>query len=72
MTMTNHVHLLLTLGRPEGVGMLMKGLEQRYVQYINRTYQRNGTLWGARFRSCLLQEEGYAMVCYRYIELNPV
>ena len=70
--MTNHVHLLLTPGRPEGVGLLMKGLGQRYVQYINRTYRRSGTLWEGRFRSCLLQEESYVMACYRYIELNPV
>ena len=32
-------------------GLLMKHLSQRYVQYINRTYQRSGTLWEGRFRS---------------------
>ena len=41
--MTNHVHLLLTPKDPEGPGLLMKHLGQRYVQYINRTYQRTGT-----------------------------
>jgi putative transposase len=70
--MTNHVHLLLTPGKPESVGLLMKGLGQRYVQYINRTYRRSGTLWEGRFRSSLVQEEGYVLACYRYIELNPV
>jgi REP element-mobilizing transposase RayT len=34
--MTNHVHLLLTPAKPESAGMLMKGLGQRYVQYVNR------------------------------------
>jgi putative transposase len=53
--MTNHVHLLLTPAAPEGVGRLMKGLGQRYVQYVNRTYGRTGTLWEGRFRSCLLE-----------------
>ncbi|MOA43626.1 Transposase IS200 like protein [compost metagenome] len=43
--MTNHVHLLLTPARLGSVGLLMKGLGQRYVQYINRSYQRTGTLW---------------------------
>ncbi|MBA4093411.1 MAG: transposase [Candidatus Accumulibacter sp.] len=70
--MTNHVHLLLTSQAQEGVGGMMKSLGQRYVQYINRTYQRSGTLWEGRFRSCLLQEEDYVLACYRYIELNPV
>ncbi|MDP2431194.1 MAG: transposase [Pseudomonadota bacterium] len=70
--MTNHVHLLLSSEEPKGVGGLMKALGQRYVQYVNRTYQRSGTLWEGRFRSCLTQEENYLFSCMRYIELNPV
>ncbi|SFF08474.1 transposase [Nitrosomonas sp. Nm166] len=42
--MTNHVHLLLSADRAESGGELMKALGQRYVQYVNRTYQRSGTL----------------------------
>ena len=70
--MTNHVHLLLTPQREDSLGGMMKALGQRYVQYVNRTYGRSGTLWEGRFRSCLLQDEGYVLACYRYIELNPV
>jgi putative transposase len=70
--MTNHVHLLLTPDSAGGSGRLMKGLGQRYVQYVNRTYGRSGTLWEGRFRSCLAQTEDYLLACYRYIELNPV
>jgi putative transposase len=70
--MTNHVHLLMSAGRGEAVGALMKALGQRYVQYVNRTYRRSGTLWEGRFRSCPTQEETYLLVCQRYIELNPV
>ncbi|WP_293627844.1 transposase [Salinisphaera sp.] len=43
--MPSHVHLLLTSESVVGPGRLMKRLGQRYVQYINRTYQRSGTLW---------------------------
>jgi putative transposase len=70
--MTNHVHLLLTPEREESAALLMKHLGQRYVQYVNRTYRRSGTLWEGRFRSCLAQAEDYVLACYRYIELNPV
>ena len=70
--MTNHVHLLLTPEKKDSAALLMKNLGQRYVQYINRTYQRSGTLWEGRFRSCLTQTEEYVLACYRYIELNPV
>jgi putative transposase len=70
--MTNHVHLLLTPAGKGGAGQLMKHLGQRYVQYINRTYRRSGTLWEGRFRSCLARDPEYVLGCYRYIELNPV
>jgi putative transposase len=70
--MTNHVHLLISAEWTEGPGALMKALGQRYVQYVNRTYRRSGTLWEGRFRSCLTQEETYLLACQRYIELNPV
>lgn len=70
--MTNHVHLLITPERCDSAALMMKNLGQRYVQYINRTYRRSGTLWEGRFKSCLAQEEAYVLTCYRYIELNPV
>ena len=50
----------------------MKRLGQRYVQHVNRTYHRSGTLWEGRFRSCIVQEHAYFLACYRTIELNPV
>ncbi len=70
--MTNHVHLLLTPVRADSTARIMKHLGQRYVQYVNRSYKRSGTLWEGRFRSCLTQSEDDVLACYRYIELNPV
>lgn len=70
--MTNHVHMLVSEQAPKAAGAMMKALGQRYVQFINRKYQRSGTLWEGRFRSCLTQEDGYFLTCQRYIELNPV
>ncbi len=70
--MTNHVHLLVTPARANSAAQLMKRLGERYVQYVNRRYERAGTLWEGRYKSCLVQDDDYLMVCYRYIELNPV
>jgi len=70
--MTNHVHLLLIPTREDSAGLLMKHLGQRYVQYINRTYRRSGTLWEERYRSCLARDPEYVLGCNRYIEMNPV
>jgi len=62
----------LTPEQEESAGNLLKRLGQRYVQYINRTYKRSGTLWEGRFRSCIIQQEEYLFSCQRYIEMNPV
>ena len=70
--MTNHVHLLMTAADADGIPEVMKLLGQRYVHYINRRRQRTGTLWQGRYRSCLVDSEGYLLTCHRYIELNPV
>ena len=70
--MTNHVHLLVTPKRAEVVPKLIISLGRRYVQYINRSYHRTGTLWDSRYKSSLVQAEAYLLACQRYIELNPV
>jgi putative transposase len=70
--MTNHVHLLLTPSRAEAVPKLLISLGRRYVQYINRTYRRTGTLWDSRYKSSVVQAEAYLFAAQRYIELNPV
>ncbi len=70
--MTNHVHLLITPSETDSASLLMKHLGQRYVQYVNRVYRRSGTLWEGRFKSSLVQRQGYLLKCQRYIELNPV
>ena len=70
--MTNHVHLLLTPTTEDGISKVMQSIGRRYVQYINRSYKRTGTLWESRHKSSLIQEELYLLTCYKYIELNPV
>lgn len=70
--MTNHVHLLCTPRADNAVSLMMQALGRQYVRYFNFSYQRTGTLWEGRFKSCLVQEEAYLLQLYRYIELNPV
>lgn len=70
--MTNHVHLLVTPQQASGIAKLMQSIGRRYVQYINATYQRTGTLWEGRYRASLVDTDRYFFLCARYIELNPV
>jgi len=70
--MSNHVHLLLTPSNEAACARFMKGVNQRYTQYVNRVHARSGTLWEGRYRSSVVFSARYVLACYRYIELNPV
>jgi putative transposase len=70
--MTNHVHLLMTPQVEYGISHTMQDTGRKYVQYINKTYQRTGTLWEGRYKASLVDSEAYLLACMRYIELNPV
>jgi len=70
--MTNHVHLLLTPDNHYSIAKTMQSVGRRYVQYVNYTYRRTGTLWEGRYKATLIDSEQYLLTCSRYIELNPV
>jgi putative transposase len=56
----------------QAISATLQALGRRFVPYINKGYGRIGTLWEGRFKASLVQEEGYLLACYRYIEMNPV
>jgi len=70
--MTNHIHLLVTPVTESSLPLMMQAIGRKYVHYINRTYQRTGTLWEGRYKSALVESEQYLLSCSRYIEMNPV
>ena len=70
--MTNHVHLLITPHKEEGMAKVMQMVGRYYVHYFNHCYRRTGTLWEGRYKSTVVDSDDYALICYRYIELNPV
>ena len=65
--MTNHIHLLLTLKKADRVPRLVMSIGRRYVQYINRTYHRTGTLWDSRYKSSVVHADSYLLACQRYM-----
>ena len=70
--MTNHIHLLLTPAKANGVSQMMRFVGQQYVRYYNKKYDRTGSMWEGRFKSCVVDTDTYLLACYRYIEMNPV
>jgi REP-associated tyrosine transposase len=70
--MTNHVHLLITPNEAGSISRIIQHVGRQYVQYINKTYRRTGTLWEGCHKGSLVDAENYLLTCYRYIELTPV
>jgi putative transposase len=70
--MINHTHLLVTPGSERSLPRVMQAMGRGYVQALNKKYGRTGTLWQGRYKASLVQDDGYLLTCYKYIELNPV
>ncbi len=70
--MGNHVHLLVTPSRTDGVAGLMRSLGERYARYFNDVHQRDGALWEDHYEAVPVHVGRYLLSCMRYIELNPV
>jgi len=69
--MGNHIHLVLTPPDDTALSRAMQSLGRRYVGWFNQRHQRRGTLWEGRFKTCVIDTEGYFLACQRYVELNP-
>ena len=70
--MSNHYHLMATPSHAKALPETMKAIDCGYTKYYNHKHGRMGTLWNARYRSKLIQDEGYWLTCLRYVELNPL
>jgi putative transposase len=69
--MPNHYHLVLD-GAQQDLSKAMHRLNGCYAQWFNRQYGHWGHLFGDRFSSKEILDEGYALEVIRYIFLNPV
>jgi len=70
--MTNHLHLLITPENKEQLAIFMQTVANKYVRYFNSKYERTGTIWEGRYKSCLVDSEQYLFTLYKYIEMNPI
>lgn len=69
--MSNHYHLHIdTCGFD--ISKFMKGLNQSYVKYINRKYQRRGHLLADRFNSKIVDTAEYNLTVSAYIHNKEV
>lgn len=69
--MRNHDHLFVET--PESnLSVGMQAFNGQYAAYFNRRYKRSGHLFQGRFKSHIIEKEGYFLAVSRYIHLNPV
>jgi REP element-mobilizing transposase RayT len=69
--MGNHVHLLLHEQKDE-IATIMKRVGVSYARWYNRKYDRVGHVFQDRYKSEVVEDEGYLITLLRYIHNNPV
>jgi putative transposase len=70
--MTNHVHLILKVGRADTLSKAMHWMATSFSRRFNKLSGRHGHLWEGRFRSTIVEQAGYFLRCMAYLDLNPV
>lgn len=69
--MNNHVHLLLH-SELENMVEALKWVNTKFAIYYNKKYERVGHVFQGRFKSEVIDSEGYLIRAIRYIHNNPV
>ena len=70
--MGNHVHLLVTPQRADGLAELMRGLDAYYLRYLREARREARLPWDAPPEVRRVFPRRYLLGCMRYIEMNPV
>jgi putative transposase len=69
--MGNHYHLVLETVQPT-LARGMRDVNGNYSQAFNRRHDRVGHVFQGRYRSILLEKDGYLPQVIRYVLMNPV
>ncbi len=70
--MNSHFHLVVGMSSVERFSKAMQAVKWEYTKQFNRKYRHHGPLWRERFKSLLVENEGYLYACGQYIEQNPI
>ncbi len=69
--MDNHVHLVVETAEGN-LGWGMQWLHGQFARAFNRRHGRTGHLFGERFGSTVIEDDGHLCMALRYVALNPV
>jgi len=70
--MSNHMHLLLQAPKAEALGRPVRWFMTETAKAFHKARGRRGHFWERRYRSCLIEDDLYALAALRYLDRNPV
>mgnify|MGYP001596409464 CR=1 FL=1 len=69
--MPNHFHLLVRQHDKNTISHFVHALMTKYTMYINKKYDRTGSLFQRPYKALLITHDTYLLHLSRYIHLNP-
>ena len=70
--MPNHLHFLMYVKQGAMLAKFMQGILQVYAFRFREKYKSAGFIFQNRYKSHIIDKEGYLLDCARYIERNPL
>lgn len=69
--MDNHIHILMKEAE-DNISNSIQRISSSYVWWYNNKYERTGHLFQSRFKSEVVNTDGYLLTVMRYIHNNPI
>ncbi|MHB1049238.1 MAG: transposase [Bacteroidota bacterium] len=70
--MPNHYHFIIIQNTGGSISKMLQCTMNSYVQAINKTYSRSGSLFQGKPQSVHIENDGYLVHLVRYIHRNPL
>jgi len=70
--MDNHAHLAIETNDSINISKIMQAVTLSYSQKFRHKYNYTGYVWQGRFKSNVIETDGYILSCLNYIHNNPV
>ncbi len=70
--MDNHTHLVIEPTKTATLSKIIQSITLSHIRLYHLKYSSSGHLWQGRFKSSIIQTDGYLLQCLKYIELNPL
>ena len=67
-----HFHMEIRPNKNENLSEIMKYIKQKFTQWINRTFNLEGSAWKDRFFSRIIEDFTDLVRVFIYIEENPI